>query len=65
MEENYQYYYEPGVEPPEISTQGIIRILTYENQPPLRTWIPNEPLNKDWRRFQEWLSEGNTPLPPD
>lgn len=58
MEENYQYYYEPGIEPPEISELGILRLPTY-------TWVPNNPLNKDWKRFQAWLAEGNTPLPPN
>ena len=23
--------------------------------------IPNDPKNKDWKEYQNWLSEGNTP----
>lgn len=63
MEENYQYYldFDTG----EISTEGINRILTFPNQPTIYSWIPNDPVNKDWKRFQQWLAEGNTPLPPN
>ena len=27
--------------------------------------IPNAPGNRDWREYQEWLAEGNAPLPAD
>jgi hypothetical protein len=27
--------------------------------------VPNDENNRDWRAYQEWLEEGNTPLPAD
>ena len=26
-------------------------------------WIPDDPANTDWKAYQKWLSEGNTPNP--
>ncbi len=27
--------------------------------------IPNDPRNRDWRKYQRWLQAGNTPDPAD
>ncbi len=27
--------------------------------------IPNDPANRDWGKYQEWLAEGNIPEPMD
>jgi hypothetical protein len=26
-------------------------------------WIPADPMNDDWRRYLQWLAQGNTPDP--
>jgi hypothetical protein len=26
-------------------------------------WIPDEPLNREWRKYQAWVAEGNLPDP--
>jgi hypothetical protein len=26
-------------------------------------WIPNEPANRHWVEYQDWLAQGNTPAP--
>lgn len=31
----------------------------------LLMFIPNNPDNRDWKEYQEWLALGNEPLPPD
>lgn len=28
-------------------------------------FIPPDPANVDFQTYQEWVSQGNTPLPPD
>ena len=28
-------------------------------------FIPNDPANKDWQAYQEWLAQGNQPLAAD
>lgn len=28
------------------------------------TFIPNDPTNRDWIEYQDWLQEGNEPDPP-
>ena len=25
-------------------------------------WIPNDPANRDWAEYTEWVVEGNSPL---
>ena len=37
---------------------GILRVLD-------GAYIPNDPANTDYQAYLKWLSEGNTPLPPD
>jgi len=41
----------------QISTTVIKRL-------PDNVYIPNDLENTDWQAYQEWLAEGNTPLPP-
>ena len=41
-----------------ISTSTILRIED-------NAFIPFDPANKDYQAYLQWLSEGNTPLPPD
>jgi hypothetical protein len=55
MEYNYQQMLDPFTG--QISNQYIKRL-------PDNAVIPNDPDNTDWQAYQEWLSEGNTPLPP-
>jgi hypothetical protein len=37
------------------------------NGPVLRTadqaWIPNDPANRDWQEYQQWLADGGVPDP--
>lgn len=40
-----------------INNDFILRLPDY-------AYIPNNPENTDWQAYQEWLAEGNTPLPP-
>jgi hypothetical protein len=56
MEYNYQYIYVTGTQ--EIDSGTIKRL-------PDNAFIPNDPDNTDWQQYQVWLSEGNTPLPPN
>lgn len=37
---------------------GILRISD-------GAYVPNDPANTDYQAYLKWLSEGNTPLPPD
>ena len=56
MEYNYQQIFDPMLN--QISTAMILRL------PDLAS-IPNDPTNTDWQAYQEWLAQGNTPLPPE
>lgn len=31
----------------------------------LISFVPNDPQNKDWQAYQEWLAQGNQPLAAD
>ena len=42
----------------EISTTMIMRVAD-------ETFIPNDPANKDYSAYLEWLDQGNTPDPPE
>ena len=53
MEYNYQQYMDVyGTISPNIKRL------------PDNSYIPNDPANTDWQAYQEWLAQGNTPLPP-
>ena len=56
MEYNYQQLYLGGTT--DINPNMILRL-------PDNLYIPNDPENTDWQAYQVWLSEGNTPLPPE
>ena len=38
------------------ATDSIFRIAD-------NAWIPNDPGNRDYREYLDWLDAGNTPLP--
>ena len=42
------------------SVQGLNVIRSYDS-----AYIPFDPANTDYQAYLEWISEGNTPLPPD
>jgi hypothetical protein len=55
MEYNYQQIaYPDGT----INNSVILRL-------PDNAYIPNDISNIDWQAYQEWLAQGNTPLPPE
>jgi hypothetical protein len=56
----YQYVIDPftGL----VSTQQIKRITLSNGA---ISFVPNNPMNKDWRAYQTWLAAGNTPLAVD
>jgi hypothetical protein len=55
-----EYNYQQIILPPssDISINYIKRL-------PDNATIPNDLENTDWQAYQVWLSEGNTPLPPE
>lgn len=57
MEYNYQQVYAP-LSKDEINQNVILRLPDNAN-------IPNDLDNTDWQQYQIWLSQGNTPLPPE
>ena len=44
-----------------LETKKIINILRLSDN----AYIPFDPDNTDFVKYQKWLSEGNTPLPAD
>ena len=40
----------------QLRTNGVKRLSDNAN-------IPNNPANRDWRKYQIWLAKGNTPKP--
>ena len=41
-------------------TQGTTILRLTDN-----AFIPPDPANRDYQEYLEWISEGNTPLPPE
>ena len=54
---NYNYQELLNSRTGEIDLTRILRL-------PDNACIPNDPENTDWQAYQEWLAQGNTPLPP-
>ena len=40
----------------KLTEGGVIRLSD-------GAFIPEDPANKDWREYQEWLAQGNKPQP--
>lgn len=54
----YTYQQTINIDTGEINTNQIKRL-------PDNAIIPNDINNVDWIAYQQWLSDGNTPLPPN
>jgi len=53
-----QYYLPPPA--PEGMPTGFQGVVSENYE-----WIPPDPANRHWVEYQEWLAEGNEPLPYD
>ena len=42
----------------KLTAEGVVRAADGAH-------IPNDPRNRDWRAYHEWLAKGNTPDPAD
>lgn len=42
----------------KIASHGVIRLSD-------DAYIPDDPTNRDWRKYQQWLKAGNKPQPAD
>lgn len=42
----------------KLTDSGVLRLTDGAH-------IPNDPGNRDWREYQDWLAEGNMPNPAD
>ena len=42
----------------QLTESGVLRLKD-------QAWIPDCADNRDWQQYQQWLSEGNEPLPMD
>ena len=55
----------------EYNYQECIDLITNQITPvcikrlPDNASIPNDLSNTDWQAYQEWLAQGNIPLPPE
>jgi hypothetical protein len=55
---NYTYQQVLNPMTGQIDNSIILRLPDY-------AFIPNDLENTDWQAYQEWLAEGNLPLPPE
>jgi hypothetical protein len=50
-----QYYLPPDQSSGMAAFSGVVRDDG--------AWIPDDPANRDWAEYQDWLKDGNTALP--